>query len=175
MYVTRQEDLREWILYGRPRNSPVVADRMEASGLVPMPAYEGHISVPELDDLVGYLQAVSGWAAELPEDVYEGRRIALRMGCFGCHGPSGMGGVLNPGALTGAIPRWDGADFEELVRDEEELREWILDGKIARLWDNPFARYFLERQTIKMPAYRGHISEAELTKLVSYFNWVRQR
>jgi mono/diheme cytochrome c family protein len=173
LFIACEQDIRDWILYGAPRAE---AERREISGyepLVPMPAYEDQLSDDELDDLVAYFLAVSGWAAEIPDEAYEGRKIATRLGCFGCHGPSGMGGVANPGSFKGHIPPWDGDEFDELVRDENELREWILEGRTKRLWDNPAAQVFLERQKISMPAYHDYLSDAELDKLVAYIDWLR--
>ena len=86
-----------------------------------------------------------------------------------------MGGVRNPGSFKGHIPPWDGEEFDELVRDERELREWIMDGRSHRLWNNQAARYFLERQETPMPAYREHLSEDALNKLVAYIDWLRRR
>jgi mono/diheme cytochrome c family protein len=174
MYVTEEQDFREWILYGVPRSHSSSADYVEPSSLIPMPAYEKVLSGKKLEDLVEYLRAVSGWSASIPNEVYEGRKIGLRLGCFGCHGVSGMGGVPNPGSLTNSIPPWTGDDFEELVRNTQELQEWILEGRIERLWKKPLARYFLERQIIQMPAYREHLSDEELEKLVTYVRWLRQ-
>jgi mono/diheme cytochrome c family protein len=174
MYVIEEQDFQEWILYGVPRSHSSSADYVKPASLIPMPAYEKVLSGNELEDLVEYLQAVSGWAASIPNEVYEGRKIGLRLGCFGCHGPSGMGGVWNPGSLKNSIPPWTGEDFEELVRDTQELREWILDGRIKRLWKKPLARYFLERQIIQMPAYREYLSDEELEKLVTYVRWLRK-
>ena len=36
------------------------------------------------------------------------------------------------------------------------------------------ARFFLDRQPIKMPAYQGHVTEAEVGELLAYIGWVRQ-
>lgn len=173
-YVRDDAELREWILDGAParlRQSPVPGSR---STLLPMPAYRGRISDRELEDLVAYFNAVSGGTGSMPEAPYEGRRIAVRLGCFGCHGPSGIGGCPNPGSFKGVIPAWDGHDFAELVRDDAELREWILDGHPKRLWDNPAARHFLEGQVVKMPPYRAHLTEDETAKLVAYIRWLRR-
>jgi mono/diheme cytochrome c family protein len=174
MYVTEEQDFREWILYGVPRSHSSSADYVKPSGLIPMPAYERALNGNDLEDLVEFLRAVSGWAVSIPDEVYEGRKIGLRLGCFGCHGPSGMGGIPNPGSLKNSIPPWTGEDFKELVRDTQELREWILEGRIERLSKNPFARYLLERQVIQMPAYREHLSDEELEKLVTYIQWLRK-
>ena len=156
MYIQNEPEIREWILYGTR------AAEAQAAGAAAPGRPDPHARLPgsavdrELDDLVAYFRAVSWWTPDIPEAARAGRNIAARMGCFGCHGPSGMGGVANPGSLTGYIPPWDGEDFGELVRNEDELREWIMDGRIRRLWDNPLARrYFLESQKTQMPAYRG--------------------
>ncbi|RME47827.1 MAG: cytochrome c, partial [Deltaproteobacteria bacterium] len=76
-----------------------------------------------------------------------------------------------PGAFKGYIPGWGSRDYFELVRNEAELREWILEGISKRFRDNPLARHFLDRQTIRMPAYRGHLSPEELDDLVAYITW----
>jgi mono/diheme cytochrome c family protein len=115
-------------------------------------------------------------AADLPEEpaVRTGYAIAERLGCFRCHGPGGRGASRNPGSLKGYIPPWDGRDFAELVLDEAELREWILGGRPQRLQANPLARFFLDRQAIRMPAFRGRIKEEELRALESYIGWLRR-
>jgi mono/diheme cytochrome c family protein len=174
LYVTSEQDIRDWILHGSPQ-SPAYAKHHDADQLlVPMPAYGSYLTEQELDDLVAYFLAVSGWNPDLPDAVYEGRKTAGELGCFGCHGPAGMGGMSNPGSFKGYIPAWDGEDFGELVRNEEELREWILDGRTERLWNNPAARVFLERQKTPMPAYREHLSRADVNNLVAYILWLRK-
>jgi mono/diheme cytochrome c family protein len=174
MYVTSELEIREWILYGKPRSAAKVEHREDDELLIPMPAYGSELTDAELDDLVAYFLAVSGWNPELPDPVYEGRKLALELGCFGCHGPAGMGGVKNPGSFKGHIPAWDGEDFGELVRSEDELREWILDGRVERQWKNPAARIFLERQKTPMPGYRDHLSKADVDNLVAYIQWLRK-
>lgn len=174
MYLKSVDEIREWILFGRPRAHAAEQKAAHKDALIPMPAYEGLLSRSELDDLVQYFIAVSGWSPETPDAAYEGNKIARREGCFGCHGPSGMGGVQNPGSFKGYIPPWQGDEFAELVHDTQELRGWILDGKIQRLWDNPAARHYLEAQIIKMPPYRKQLSEQELDQLVAYIDWLRR-
>ncbi len=172
-YVSSEQDIREWILYGAPRDQDWRRAYEDRPRLIPMPAYEDDLSPRQLDDLVAYCLAVSGWRPEYTEEAYQGRAIAIDRGCFGCHGPSGMGGVANPRSLKGHIPPWDGEEFAELVRDDDELREWILFGRIERLWQNPAARLFLERQKTPMPAYHDHLSDGELEKLVLYIRSLR--
>jgi mono/diheme cytochrome c family protein len=122
---------------------------------------------------VAYVRAVA--AADVPEDptARNGHAVADRLGCFRCHGPGGRGASSNPGSLKGYIPPWDGRDFAELVVDEGELREWILDGRPQRLQTNALARFFLDRQAIRMPAFRGQIREEELRALGAYIGWLR--
>lgn len=169
--VRNRDEVREWILDGSPKRLRE-ADA-DTTRLIPMPAYKGRLSDAQVDDLIAYFLAVSGWNPELANVVFEGKVLAERFGCLGCHGPSGMGGIANPGSLKGRIPPWDGPEFAELVINEQELEEWILDGHPRRLWENPVARGFLERQVIQMPAYRRHLSEDDVTKLMAYIQSLR--
>lgn len=175
MYARDEAEIREWILDGltrRVRDDPEqMALRRDAT--IRMPAWRGLISDRELDDLVAFVKAVSDF--ESPDDprAEEGRKIAQRIGCFNCHGPQGRGSALNVRAFKGYIPSWDGADFAELVRDDREIRAWILDGGTRRAYANPAARWFLERQPIKMPAYRGRLTEDEVARIIDYMHWLR--
>lgn len=167
--------LREWILDGMPwrvRQDPERREALEAAA-IRMPAWRGRLSDAQVDDLVVYLRA---WAAaDVPADPVgrKGHAVAERLGCFRCHGPSGRGAGSNPGSLKGYIPPWDGRDFAELVIDNGELREWILNGRPQRLQANPLARFFLDRQAIRMPAFRGQVTEEELRALETYIGWLR--
>jgi mono/diheme cytochrome c family protein len=176
MYAENEQEIREWILDGIPQRIKKDPEQMKLREgmVVEMPAWRGLVSERELADLVAYVKAVSD--LEKPEDeaAEAGRQVALAYGCFACHGPQGRGSMPNVKAFKGYIPAWDGADFPELARDDAEVREWILDGSTRRLMDNPAARFFLERQPIKMPAYRGHIKDEEVERLVAYIRWVRQ-
>ena len=166
---------REWILDGMPQRVGQDAERREALEAAPirMPAWRGRLSHAQVDDLVAYLRALA--VADVPEDpaARKGHAVAERLGCFRCHGPGGRGAGSNPGSLKGYIPPWDGRDFAELVVDERELREWILVGRPQRLQANPLARFFLDRQVIRMPAFRGQVTEEELRALEAYIGWLR--
>lgn len=174
MWASSEDELREYILDGAParkRNDPAWREKIQGWLLV-MPAYRRHLSTSEVEDLIVYLRAVSGLVA-LPDDlVSRGHELAVELGCFHCHGPMGARGPANPGSFKGYIPGWWGEDFRELVRDDEELREWIRDGSIARLRDNPLARRFLRRQRVYMPAYGPFLKEGQMEALVAYVNWV---
>jgi mono/diheme cytochrome c family protein len=167
--------LREWILDGMPqrvRKDPESREALEAAA-IRMPAWRGRLSRGQVDDLVAYLRASA--VADVPEDptARKGQAVGERLGCFRCHGPGGRGAGSNPGSLKGYIPPWDGRDFADLVMDDGELREWILFGRPQRLQANPLARFFLDRQAIRMPAFRGKVTEEELRALEAYIGWLR--
>jgi mono/diheme cytochrome c family protein len=167
--------LREWILDGMPRRlqqDPEIREALAAAA-IRMPAWRGRLSDAQVDDLVHYVRAMA--AADTPQDplARNGYTLAERFGCFRCHGPGGRGATRNPGSLKGYIPPWDGRDFAELVH-EGELREWILAGRPRRLQSSPPARFFLDRQAIRMPAFRGQITEDELRAIEAYVGWLRQ-
>jgi mono/diheme cytochrome c family protein len=123
---------------------------------------------------VSYLKVVSGADAPADRHSREGAAAAARLGCFNCHGPQGRGDMPNPGSLKGYIPAWDGLDFTELAADDAEIREWILDGRAARLQRNPIARFFMDRQALRMPAFRGHIETKDVEAIVAYIRWLRR-
>ena len=169
--------LREWILDGMPRRVRQDPERREAleAAAIRMPPWRGRLSDAQIDDLVAYVRAVA--AVDVPENATarKGYAVAEALGCFRCHGPGGRGAGSNPGSLKGYIPPWDGRDFAELVANDGELREWIRDGRPQRLQANPLARFFLDRQVIRMPAFRGQVTEEELRALEAYIGWLRAK
>ncbi len=173
-YAKDSQEIREWILDGVPARLAKRPPEARPTGLVPMPPYRDLLSSEELEELMAYVLAVAEWDDGLPEAAYEGRALAHRLGCFGCHGPSGIGGMENPGSFKGVIPAWTGEWFADLVRDDDELRAWILDGKIPRFENDPLALHYLEGQRIQMPAYREHLSDAEVELLMAYVHWLRK-
>jgi mono/diheme cytochrome c family protein len=176
MYAENEQELREWILDGLPRrvrNDPEQMKLREKAAIL-MPAWRNVLSSREVDLLVAYVKAASDFETPKDEKAEEGRQVSIKFGCFNCHGPQGRGSMPNARAFKGYIPSWDGADFPELAKDDQEIREWILDGRCRRLHEHPVARWFLDRQPIKMPAYRGHLSDAEVDRIVDYIHWLRQ-
>ena len=114
------------------------------------------------------------WLRKNVSRVQRGWVVANDMGCFACHGPGGIRGMANPGYGLDEVPPFSGGMITMYVQDEGEIREWILDGRTRRFQANPFARFFLDRQSVPMPAYRGHVTPAALETLVDYIHWVRQ-
>jgi mono/diheme cytochrome c family protein len=176
MYAQSEDEIREWILDGMPRRLRADPEQMKlrADATIRMPAWRDAISQRDLNDLVAFVKAASDFEKPAEEKPEAGRRVADQTGCFNCHGPQGRGSMPNVRAFKGYIPSWDGADFPELARDDSEIRLWILDGGAKRLYANPLARWFFERQPIKMPAYRGQLSEAEVELVIEYIHWLRQ-
>jgi mono/diheme cytochrome c family protein len=138
---------------------------------VRMPAYRGVVNEAQLADLVAYYKVVADYDP-MPEEARAGYRAAHDLGCFGCHGPGGLIGTKNPRSFKGYIPPWRGADYRDLVRNDAELKEWILDGHIDRLEQNRAARFFTRRQILKMPAYRDAASDSTLSAVMEYVKWV---
>ena len=95
-----------------------------------------------------------------------GQATARRMGCFGCHGVDGSGQVADPGARDGSVPGWNGPTLATYARDTAEVREWILDGKVARLKAVDLA--LGRKPLLPMPSYRNRLSDSELADLTVY-------
>ncbi len=177
MYAQNDKEIREYILDGMParyRNDREYLEQREKQALR-MPAFRGFVSEHDLDDLVAYVKAASAFVSPLPATPEaRGMDIAYRTGCLGCHNVMGAGGLKNPGSLKGYIPGWWGEDFDELVRDEAELREWIEEGKIRRLAEHPIARHFVEGQRVQMSAYKKFLKPEEINELIRFVQWVRK-
>jgi mono/diheme cytochrome c family protein len=175
-YAENDGEIREWIAEGLPASVRKDPEQMKLRerAVVRMPAFREILSDVEIADLVAYVKAVGDFEKPKEEKAEAGRQVALKFGCFNCHGPQGRGAMPNARAFKGYIPSWDGADFTDLAHDDGETRDWILDGGTKRLASSRFAQFFLERQPIKMPAYRGYVSDDEAARLVDYIHWVRQ-
>jgi len=173
MYAHGDDDLRAYVLDGGPAARLARTRASHDAPAIHMPAFRSVVSESQADDLVAYLRSASDLL--VPPDgtpAMHGADVAVAQGCFNCHGTMGMGGVPNPGSLKGYIPGFGGADFDELVRDDDELRSWITRGGIARLNDNPLATYFIERQRIRMPTYEQRLPAADVEALIAYVRWL---
>lgn len=175
MYAQTDDEIREWILDGMPQRMRDDPEEMEEHSemLIQMPAYRDKISDQGLEDLLGFFKTVAGAQKILDPIVRKGRETALAKGCFGCHGPEGKSPMPNPGSLKGYIPPWDSSDFEELVKNDHELEEWILKGITTRYQKNGLAMHFVTGQKIHMPAYEKHLTKDELEALKAYIKWVK--
>ncbi|HZF13056.1 MAG TPA: c-type cytochrome [Thermoanaerobaculia bacterium] len=168
MYNRSEADVRAWILDGHP------PDRTpDPKALLRMPAFRRRLSRAESDDLVAYVLAVSQFGEIDDAKASDGRDVAFRFGCFGCHGPEGRGLVANPGSLKGYVPTWDGADYPDLVRSDAELQQWVKNGTTDRFRANPVARRILTTEALQMPAFGDRMKAEELDALLAYVKWVR--
>jgi mono/diheme cytochrome c family protein len=175
MFAANEQELREWILDGMTASRSKDADYLKQRNAmqVRMPAFRGWLPPAELNDLVAYVKAVS-WL-DAPKDALplKGRDLAGDKGCFSCHGPEGRGCMPNAGSFKGYIPAWDGPDFPDVAADDNEIREWILDGVCQRIARHPLGGFFVKRQRVQMPAFRGQVTDEELRALVAYIRWLR--
>jgi mono/diheme cytochrome c family protein len=178
MYAHSDEEIREYVLDGAPSAKQLDDDYREAmqGQALQMPAYRGFISDAELDDLVAYIRAASGMFTP-PEGspASRGAQVARDHGCLYCHGEMGLGGRPNPGSLKGYVPGFVGEDFADLVRSDDELHGWITEGTIERLQTNRLARYFIERQRLRMPAFRAFLSDEQVDDLGAYVRWLSRQ
>lgn len=174
MFVKNEAELREYVLDGAPRrrrDDPGYEDKMAAQAMR-MPAFRGWISDADLNALIAYLRLVSGFLNPKSERAAHGQEVATSLGCFACHGELGMGGRANPGSLKGYIPGFLGADFRELVRNEDELMSWLREGALPRISSQGLGQFFFKRQRIRMPAYKGFVSDTDLQAVAEYVRWL---
>ncbi|MGD2062900.1 MAG: cytochrome c [Nitrospirota bacterium] len=174
MYVLGPDDFEAWVLDGVPRrllDSPAHQAK-RAARVLQMPAYRGRVSARQLSDLRRHFEAVAGLTAPDAGDALRGYDVAEEKGCFGCHGPAGLGGVDNPGSFAGYVPGWRGRGHEALVKDRAELREWIHDGVSQRAARHPVIGFFLRRQQLQMPAFGDHLTTDELNAIMAYIEWL---
>jgi mono/diheme cytochrome c family protein len=168
MWNKSEGDVRAWILDGHPPSRPA-----DPKALIHMPAFGRFLDARARDDLVAYVLTASQFGTPADEAVAAGKEAALRLGCFGCHGPEGRGLIRNPGSFKGFVPPWDGPDYPDLVRDDAEFRQWVRNGVSDRFRANPAAKVFLDNQAIAMPAYGDRASDEDLRTLAAFVSWVR--
>lgn len=96
-----------------------------------------------------------------------GRRLAERTGCFACHGPGGVRGSANPGRVDLAVPSFEG-DVMMYAKTAEEIHEWIHDGVTRKRAASRTWRAERDRGALRMPAFKGRMSERAMEDLVAY-------
>lgn len=170
MYLEAPNDLREWILDGRPArlHAPMAGPK----ALLKMPAYRARVDADALEELIAWYRAVADYTPGIAEAAADGRRAARKAGCFGCHGPGGLIGRANEGSLKGYVPAWGSPDYFDLVESDAELRAWILDGAPERIRSHSIAQWFMQRQHLRMPAYREVLEPAQVESIITYIRWL---
>ena len=129
--------------------------------------------------IVSVLGALAAWGVAMyvvaprPTPEIRGYALAEELGCHGCHGPRGTGGIPNPRSDEAEIPSWDGGTAMMYVKDEGEIREWILDGMPRRLEQEHAGHdHGGARLPVRMPAFRSVLDENEIEDLVAYYKVV---
>ena len=165
-------DLSEEIRFGSYESDDYAIAQRSVPRKIKMPAYNDLISKSDLRALLVFLQVNQLMNMH---STSAGQSLAKKYGCFDCHGPLGLGGVVNPRSFKGSIPGWFGLDFDELTNNgnREVIAEWINDGTSSSITGKSFgrgmvARHFGESQAIKMPAFNRRIPMEDLNILVDY-------
>jgi len=96
-----------------------------------------------------------------------GRRLALREGCFACHGPEGTRGASNPGRTDKTVPTFED-DLMMFAKSREEIREWIRDGATAAKKRSETWRRDRERGALRMPAFGRLLQRGQIEDLVAF-------
>jgi len=165
-------DLSEEIRFGSYESDDYAIAQRSVPRKIKMPAYNDLISKSDLRALLVFLQVNQLMNMH---STSAGQSLAKKYGCFDCHGPLGLGGVVNPRSFKGYIPGWFGLDFDELTNNgnREVIAEWINDGTSSSITGKSFgrgmvARHFGESPAIKMPAFNRRIPMEDLNILVDY-------
>src|SRR4029450_7912772 len=101
-----------------------------------------------------------------------GGMLAEQNGCFNCHGPGGTGGVPNAGSKTGEVPSFHEGTIMMYAHNDQDLREYILDGAPTAKRARPEYKAEQEAQALQMPAFRDVLTHAQVDDLVAYLRAV---
>ncbi len=180
MYVKSREQVRNFIAFGNPQGRPE-PDVGAGTGTggddrhppFRMPAFGDRLSRREIDDLTTFVLAADGYLVPPEGPVARGAELSAKLGCEGCHGVTGAGGVTNPRSFTGVVPGWVGPAFDHLVEGEGEFRQWVLEGRSDRWRRSRLGSFFLDRANLRMPAFEGVTSEENVGDLWAYVQWLR--
>ena len=112
--------------------------------------------------------AGSWWRTRNIGAVQRGYVAASAHGCFACHGAGGVLGLEDPGQGIGGVPPFSADDVQAYARNAEEIREWILDGMPSRIRKQRASEPPEDQSLLRMPAWRGQLSEGEVDALVAY-------
>jgi mono/diheme cytochrome c family protein len=170
MYVSDKSQVEDYIRFGH-----VKGKKPPSNQLIIMPPFASRVTEDDEEDLEAFVLAANAY--ELPQEgkIADGYEEALEHGCFSCHGVAGAGGMNNPGSFKGYIPGWWGSDYKDLVRNDQELDQWIRNGISDRFKNSKLARYFLSRQAISMPAFGDSLTPSDYSAIASYIQWQRKK
>jgi mono/diheme cytochrome c family protein len=109
--------------------------------------------------------AATWWRSRNVGRVQRGARLAAERGCLSCHGAGGRLADPDGSRGIGSVPGFDHDDVTSYARTDAEIREWILDGRPRRLREEKAPG---EEPLLRMPAWRGRLSSAEVDHLVAF-------
>ncbi len=106
--------------------------------------------------------------------ILRGRLLAESQGCVTCHRPWSTREIPNPGSRWGSVPRLARGNARMYAEDRAEIEQFIRHGAPRAWLDDPVAMARLEGQQVRMPAYEGRLSEAEIADLVAFTSAVER-
>jgi mono/diheme cytochrome c family protein len=109
------------------------------------------------------------WRVRASNPVRRGATLSRGLGCFSCHGDLGRSGVPDPSGAGKQVPGWAGGLWMMYVKDDDEIREFILDGVSRRRAASSSAQEERRAAAISMPSYRGVVSSRDVDDLVASF------
>jgi len=116
--------------------------------------------------LAAGVAAFSIFAPHVPA-AERGRRLAERMGCFGCHGPGGIRGANNPGRTDLTVPGFEG-DVMMFAKSPDEIRQWIKTGTTEKRRVSGSWQEQRRAGAMKMPAFGRRLEKHQIEDLVAF-------
>ncbi len=121
---------------------------------------------------------VLAWAAyrweTWPPPVVRGHRLALSLGCGGCHDLAGGPGAPNPGSREGRVPGWGGGNAMMYFPEPGDVAAWIRDGAPKTYRDSAGFQAQQQQQALTMLAYGGRLSSRALADLTAFVEAVAE-
>lgn len=108
------------------------------------------------------------WSWRSSNPVRRGIDKAKALGCFQCHGQLGAIGLRDPGTIDGEVPPWGGGTWMMFVRDEQDIRDFILDGRLQRKKKTESSDS-ASSTAIRMPAYRAVVDSGDVNDLIAAY------
>ena len=134
-----------------------------------MPVWDQVISKTQVSNLVAYIRAGLPrveYADPVPVPEGQGAAVAgaalyIRYGCINCHGPNGLGGVLNP-SPDGTIPVLSGQAFRKQFNTDAKLAAVIRSGSVIG-----------RAPIVSMPHWGGILSDTQIAQLIAYLKTLK--
>lgn len=122
------------------------------------------------------------WTWRSSNPVRRGVARARQLGCFSCHGNLGTGGIKDPGLLNLETPAWDGGLYMMYVKNDGDIRNYILKGSVPKISvsnraekaDEPSGGRVVEppRAAVVMPSFEDTLCGTDLEDLVAAYKYL---